>query len=84
LAALRAEDGDLDLLTDAGCLRGGDGGEALVLGLLARFTSLRLVLQSFIVKEDLLARRPDEIFSAVNAGDRSILELRLPVTPLSI
>lgn len=69
LAALRAENSDLDLLAHAGRLRGGDGGEALVLGLLARLTTLRLVLQSFIVKEDLLARRPDEILCAVHAVD---------------
>jgi hypothetical protein len=36
------------------------------------------------VEEDLLARRPDEILSAVNAVDSPILELHLGVTPLSV
>jgi hypothetical protein len=65
-------------------LRRGYGCEAFILGLLAGFAPLGLILQSFIVKEDLLASRPDEILSAVNTLDRAIIEFRLRVTPLSV
>ncbi|MDT4952110.1 MAG: hypothetical protein QOJ02_248 [Acidobacteriota bacterium] len=84
LPALRALNRDLDSLANAGCLSGGYRGEALILGLLARLAPLGFVLQSFIVKEDLLASRPDEILSAVNTLDRAIIEFRLRVAPLSV
>jgi hypothetical protein len=65
LAALRALHGDFDSLANARCLRGGNRGETFVLGLLARFATLGLVLQTFVVKEDLFASSPDEIIPAV-------------------
>jgi hypothetical protein len=81
---LRAIDRDLDALANPGSLRGGDGGETFVLGLLAGLAAFRLVLQAFIVKENLLASRPDEILSTVNTMNIAIIELHLGVTPLSI
>jgi hypothetical protein len=44
LAALCAVDRDLDPLSHAGGVRGGDGGESLVLGLLSGLAAFRLVL----------------------------------------
>ena len=84
LAALRALDGDLDALAHARRLRVGDGREALVLRLLARLAALRLVLQTLVVEEELLARRPDEFLAAVHAHDRAILELHLGLLPLRV
>jgi hypothetical protein len=69
LRALRALNRDFDALANARCLRGGNCCEAFILGLLAGFASLGFVLQPFIVKENLLARRPDEVLSAVNTFD---------------
>jgi hypothetical protein len=84
LSTLRALNGDFDALANAGSLRGGDGGEAFVLGLLAWFAALRLVLQTLVVKENLLARRPDKIFPAIYTPDVAIIKLHLALTPLSI
>jgi hypothetical protein len=84
LSALRALNGDFDALSDAGSLCGGDGREALVLGLLAGLTSLRLVLQTLVVKEYLLACGPDKVLPAINTLDIAIVELRLALAPLSI
>jgi hypothetical protein len=84
LAALRALHGDLNSLANAGGLRGGNRCEPFVLGLLARFASLGFVLQTFVVKEDLLASRPDEIISAVNTLDRAVFEFCLRMTPLPV
>jgi hypothetical protein len=76
--------GDFDPLANAGGLRGSNCCEALILGLLAGFATLGFVLQSFVVKEDLLASRPDEVLPAVNAFDCAVLELRLRLAPLSV
>jgi hypothetical protein len=84
LPALSALNGDFDPLANAGCLSSGYSGEAFILGLLAWLASLGFVLQTFIVKEDLLASRPDEILSAVNTLDRAVIEFRLRVAPLSV
>jgi hypothetical protein len=84
LSALCALDRDFDSLANTGGLRGGDCGEAFILGLLARFATLGFVLQSFIVKEDLLASRPDKILCTVNTLDRAIIEFRLRMTPLTV
>jgi hypothetical protein len=84
LAALRALNGDLNPLANAGGLGGGNGCESFVLGLLARFASLGFVLQTFVVKEDLLACRPDEIIAAVNTLDRAVVEFCLRMTPLPV
>jgi hypothetical protein len=84
LAALRAVNRDFDALAHSGGLGGGDGREAFVLGLLAGLTTLGLVLQTFIVEENLLSGCPDEILSAIYAMYVSVLELHLGVSPLSV
>jgi hypothetical protein len=84
LAALRAVDRDFDALAHSGGLCGGDGREAFVLGLLAGLTTLGLVLQTFVVEENLLSGCPDEILSAIDTMYVSILEFHLGVSPLSI
>src|SRR5215210_1488647 len=84
LPALRALNRDLYPLADAGGLCGGDGGQPLVLRLLAGLAALGLVLQPLVVEEELLAARPDEILSAVDAKDRAILELSLHHGPVSL
>ena len=84
LPALRALDRDLYALSHAGSLRGGDGREALVLGLLAWLAALGLILQTLVVKEDLLARRPDKIISTVDTLNRAVIEFRLRMTPLPV
>ena len=84
LAALRALNGNFNTLTNAGGLRGGNGREPFVLGLLAWFAPLRFVLQTFVVKENLLSSRPDEIVSTVNAFNRTVFEFRLRMTPLPV
>jgi hypothetical protein len=84
LPALRALHGDFDSLAHTRCLRGGNGGEPFILGLLARFAPLGFILQTFVVKEDLLASRPDEIISTVNAFNRAVFEFSLRITPLPV
>jgi hypothetical protein len=84
LSALRALDRDFDALADASGLRGGDGREAVVLGLLAGLAALGLVLQTLVVEKDLLASRPSEILTAIDAAYRTVVELRLDLIPLSI
>ena len=66
LAALRALNGDLYALANAGGLGGGDCCEPFVLGLFAGLASLGFILQTFVMKEDLLASSPDEIICTVN------------------
>lgn len=67
-------------------MRGGDGGQPFVLCLLARLTAFRFVPQSLVVKEHLLAARPDKVFITVNATNVTILKFRLDlgVIPFSI
>jgi hypothetical protein len=84
LSALSALHGDFYPLPDAGCLRGGNGCEAFILSRLAWFASLRLVLQTFVVEEDLFARRPDEIISTINTLYRAVIEFSLRLTPLPV
>jgi hypothetical protein len=84
LSALRTLNRDLYALANAGGLGGGYCGEAFILGLLAGFAPLGFVLQSFIVKEDLLASRPDKILCTVNTPNRAILEFHLRVAPLTV
>ena len=73
MTTLRAVDGNFDALADARSLCGGDGGQALVLSLLAGLAAFRLVLQTLVVKENLLAARPDEIFVTVYTKDVAVL-----------
>jgi hypothetical protein len=77
-------DGDFNSLPDAGCLRCGDGCESFILGLLAGFATFGLVLQPFVMKEDLLARCPDEIVSAVNALDWAVFKFGFRMTPFPV
>jgi hypothetical protein len=84
LPALRALHGDFDPLAHSRRLCGGNCCETLVLSLLAWLAALGLILQTFVVKEDLLASRPDEIISTVNTLDRAVFEFRLRMTPLPV
>ena len=84
LSALRAVDGDFDALAHARSLRSGDGGQALVLRLLAGLAAFRFVLQTLVVKEHLLAARPDEIFITVHTTNVAVLKFGLGLTPLSV
>ena len=84
LRALRALHGDFNSLADTGGLRGGNGCEPFILGLLAWFAALGFVLQTFVVKENLLASRPGEILSAVNTLDWAVFEFCLRMTPLPV
>src|ERR687890_717388 len=84
LPALRALHCDFYALADARRLLRGDGGEAFVLRLLAGLAALRLILQTLVVEEELLAARPDELLAAVYAEYRTILKLRLSHVPFSV
>ena len=84
LTALRAVDRDLDALAHAGRLRGRDGREPFVLGLLAWLAALGLVLQTFVMEKDLLTRSPDEFFAAINAAYRAVLEFNFFLTPFLV
>jgi hypothetical protein len=77
--ALRASDGDFNSLLGPGCLTEGNRGESIILCLLARLTSLRLVFQAFVVKENLFADCPDEIIATVDTGDGAVLIIRCPI-----
>ena len=50
----------------------------------AGLAAFRLILQTFVVKEELFADRPNEWIAAIDAGDRSILKVRrlLSIDPL--
>ncbi|HJR07098.1 MAG TPA: hypothetical protein VJ842_07570 [Pyrinomonadaceae bacterium] len=84
MTALRAVNGNFNALAHSRSLRGGDGGQSFVLGLLTGFAAFRFVLQSFVVKENLFAARPDEVFVAVNAKNVAVLEFGLGLSPLPI
>jgi hypothetical protein len=75
LTALGAGNSNLDPLFDSGNLSSRDGRQPIVLCLFAWLTTFRFVLQTFVVKKDLLAGRPNERLVAVYAVDRSILKL---------
>src|ERR1700759_2771987 len=75
LSAVRALNRHLDALANARLLRRGDGWEPVVLRLLAGIATLRLVLQTLVVKEELFANRPVELLAAINATNQSILKL---------
>jgi len=53
-----------------------DGREPIILGLLTSLTTLRLVLETLVVKKDLLAYGPYKLFAAIYALDSSILKVR--------
>jgi hypothetical protein len=58
-------------------LSSGYGGQSLILCLLTSLTAFWLVLQSFVVKEDLFSGGPDKDFSAVHALYIPIVEFTL-------
>ena len=74
LAATCAVDGDLDALTNAGCLSCSYRCEALVLSLFTFFATLGWVLEFFITEECLLSNCPREVNSTVDAKDRFVFK----------
>jgi len=76
LAALSAGHVHFDLLLNSGNLRSGDCSQSVVLGLLARLAPFGLVLQTLVVEENLLAHGPHELFTAIDATDRSVRKFR--------
>jgi hypothetical protein len=76
LTTLSTGNRHLNALLDTWKLRCGDRGEPIVLGLLTRLATLRLVFQTLVVKENLLANGPDELFTTIYALDPSILKVR--------
>jgi type IV secretory pathway TrbD component len=84
LTALRALNRNLYTLAHAGSLCCRNRCEALILGLLAWLAAFGFILQTLVVKKDLLAASPDKILPAVYALDRAIIELHFGMTPLSV
>jgi hypothetical protein len=84
LPTLRAVDGNLNALPDARSLCGGDGGQTLVLGLLTGLATFRFVLQTLVVKENLLATRPDKVFVTINTTYVAVLVFGFSVCPFAI
>jgi signal transduction histidine kinase len=76
LAALSAGHVHFYFLFSSRNLGRGDSRQAIVLGLLARLAPLGLVLQTLVVEENLLAHGPHELFTAIDASDRSIRKFR--------
>lgn len=74
LAALCTDYGDLNPLSNSGRMRRGDSGQAFVLRLFARLAALWWILQSFIVKENLLTGGPYEFLAAINTNDLLIIK----------
>ena len=74
--ALSTGDGNFDPLFDSGNVGRGDRRQPIILGLFAWLATLRLVLETFVVKKDLLAGGPNEWLGAIDAGDRSVLKVR--------
>ena len=68
-AALGAGYGYFNTLLDTGHLGRRDCRQSIILGLFAGSASLRLILQAFVVKEDLLAGSPNKWLAAIDAGD---------------
>ena len=52
----------------------GDRGQPFILCLLARLAAFWWVLQSFVVKEDLLTCSPNKFLAAINTNDSLIVE----------
>jgi hypothetical protein len=74
--ALGAGDGNFDPLFASGKVGRGDSSEPIILSLFAWLATFRFVLETFVVKKDLLAGSPNERLGAIDAGDRSILKVR--------
>jgi hypothetical protein len=75
-SALGASDSNFDPLFDSGNLGCRDRRQPIVLCLFAWLATFRFVLQTFVMKKDLLAGRPNERLVAIDAGDGSILKVR--------
>jgi len=80
-AALGAGHSYLNALLDSGNLGRGDRRQPIILRMFARLASFGFVLQTFVVKEDLFAGRPNEWLAAIDACDRSILKVRRRLSP---
>ena len=76
LAALGAVHSHFNALLDSGDLGRGYRRKAVILSLFAGLTTLWFVLQTFVVKENLLANSPNKWLTAIDARDRSILKVR--------
>src|SRR5712692_7602428 len=76
LAALSTGHVDFDFLLNSGSLRRGDSRQSIVLGLLAGLASLGLVLQTLVVKKNLLTYGPHKLFAAIDASDRPVRKFR--------
>jgi hypothetical protein len=76
LAALGAVHSHFNALLDSGDLGRGYRRQAIILSLFAGLTTFRFVLQTLVVKEHLLANSPNKWLTAIDARDRSILEVR--------
>jgi hypothetical protein len=83
-SALRAPDGDFNLLANAGRLREQNRREAFVLRLFAGLAAFRGILQTFIAEELLLADCPYKIFAAVNAANQLIFEFSFGIPLLAV
>ena len=68
-------DGDLNALLHARCLGRGYGCKAFILRLFAFLTTFRRILEALIAEELLLAGRPNEVASAVDTMDGSVMKL---------
>ena len=76
IAALGAGHSHFNPLLDSGNLGRGNRCQSIVLGLLARLAALRFILQTLVVKENLLANSPNELLAAIDAANRSVLKVR--------
>ena len=76
LAALGAGHNYFNALLDSGNLGGGNRCQTIILRMFAGLAAFRFVLETFVVKEDLFADRPNEWLAAIDACDRSILKVR--------
>lgn len=73
LSTLSALHRNFDSLPHSSTLRCRNRSQPFILCLLAWLTTLRFVLETFVMKKDLFAGRPDKIFSAINTLDGTIL-----------
>jgi len=74
--ALGACDGNFDPLFDSRNVGRGDRRKSIILRLFAWLATLRFILETLVVKENLLAGGPNEWPGAIDAGDRSVLKVR--------
>jgi hypothetical protein len=75
-SALCAGHSHFNPLLDSGNLGRGNRRQSIILSLFAGFATFGFVLQTLVMKEYLLADRPNEWLTAIDARDRSILKVR--------